>query len=385
MADWSMTSIDSLCERVTSGGTPSRRDPDNFDPHGIPWVKTMDLQDRVVTQYDERISQSGLRSSAAKLLPRGTVLMAMYGATVGRLGWLSEDATCNQAACAMVANHRLCCSRWLFYALLHVRDRMVGLANGAAQQNLNARTIKEYMLVAPPVHEQQAIAEVLGALDDKIAANRKVIRLSDELAEMTFREAAQGGEVVPLSSLARFINGKAFTKGATGTGRVVIRIAELNSGLGGSTVRNDIEVADDHVARPGDLLFAWSGSLTVARWFREEAIVNQHIFKVIPDGHPLWLVNQAVRSKLRDYQGIAADKATTMGHIQRRHLDEPVTLPHQETTASLDARMSALWDRALAAEKENEKLATTRDGLLPLLMSGKLRVQDAEKQVGEVV
>jgi type I restriction enzyme S subunit len=186
--------------------------------------------------------------------------------------------------------------------------------------------------------------------------------------------------------IARFVNGKAFTKGATGTGRVVVRIAELNSGLGGSTVYNDIDVPEDHVARPGDLLFAWSGSLTVARWFRPEAIVNQHIFKVIPhDGYPMWMVNQALRTKLDEFKAIAADKATTMGHIQRRHLDEPVTVPSEEEVERLDPLMCGLWDWALAAESENLRLAKTRDELLPLLMSGKLRVRDAEEVVGDAV
>lgn len=231
--------------------------------------------------------------------------------------------------------------------------------------------------------EQRAIAEVLGALDDKIAANDRVIASTDELARVRFQAAtAKQGEESPLSSLARFVNGKAFTKDATGTGRVVVRIAELNSGIGSSTVYNDIEVADDHTARPGDLLFAWSGSLTAVRWYRAEAVVNQHIFKVIPNpGVPMWLVNQAVLAKLDEFKAIAADKATTMGHIQRHHLDEPVAVPTKEATARLDGLMTGLWNQALSVEIENLKLAQARDELMPLLMSGSVRVRDAEQLV----
>lgn len=147
-----------------------------------------------------------------------------------------------------------------------------------------------------------------------------------------------------------------------------------------------LEVPEDHVARPGDLLFAWSGSLTVVRWYRPEAIVNQHIFKVIPaDGCPMWLVNQALHAKLAEFRAIASDKATTMGHIQRRHLDEPVTVPDAEEVERLTPLMTGLWDLALATEIENLRLAETRDDLLPLLMSGKLRVKDAERVVGDAV
>lgn len=180
------------------------------------------------------------------------------------------------------------------------------------------------------------------------------------------------------------MNGGAYTKGATGTGRVVIRIAELNSGIGTSTVYNDLEVPDNKVARAGDVLMSWSGSLTVARWYRDDAIVNQHIFKVIPsnDVH-VWAVACAVQTKLDQFREIAAGKATTMGHIKRSDLDAPVAWP--EISDRLNDLGTALWDRALAAERENMRLADTRDKLLPLLMSGKITVKDAEKAVEEVV
>jgi len=264
----------------------------------------------------------------------------------------------------------------------HIAGQLVG----AVQQHFNVKSAKGLELLMPPLIEQQAITEILGALDNKIAANKQLIDKADELAHSMWPLACESGYTVPLSSLARFVNGKAFTKDASGTGRIVIRIAELNSGIGPSTVYNDITVPEDHLARPGDLLFAWSGSLTVARWFREEAIVNQHIFKVIPtDGRPIWLADQALRYKLQEFKAIAADKATTMGHIQRRHLDEPVIVPAQDQVNRIDDLMSSLWERALTAEQENLHVESTRDQLLPLLLSGKVRVRDAEKVVEEVV
>jgi type I restriction enzyme S subunit len=273
---------------------------------------------------------------------------------------------------------------FVYYALQHLylqggtwefQNQSTGLSNFQFELFKN-----RYSLPEVDRGEQGPIGEVLSALDEKIARNARVIAAADALANASFRAAATTS--VPLSSLARFVNGKAFTKDATGTGRVVVRIADLNSGLGGSTVYNDIDVADEHLARPGDLLFAWSGSLTAARWFRPEAIVNQHIFKVIPNaGVPMWLVNQAVHAKLGEFKAIAADKATTMGHIQRQHLDQPVLIPSAEAAKTLDPLMGGLWDRALAAEVESLKLTATRDELLPLLMSGNVRVRDAEKVV----
>jgi type I restriction enzyme S subunit len=281
-------------------------------------------------------------------------------------------------------------SRYLNYILLSEQDSVRRFAHGTTHQTVYFPEAKAFHVCVPEREEQDAIVGVLGALDDKIAINERVVATSDLLAQTSYHGAAldepEEFSDQPLSAAAEFINGRAFTKGATGTGRMVVRIAEINSGPGSSTVYNDIEVPDQHLVRPGDLLFAWSGSLTAARWYRPEAIVNQHIFKVVPrDGRPMWLAAALVQLKLERFRAIAADKATTMGHIQRRHLDEPVLTPSVAMTQKLGARLGPLWDRALAAEQESLALAALRDTLLPQLMSGKLRVRDAERIVEDAV
>ncbi len=263
---------------------------------------------------------------------------------------------------------------------------LTGYDSGSVQPMLNRNYIAKTPVRVPPLPTQRAISEVLGALDTKIAANTALAGKVDELASARFRAALDGSVSVPLVSLARFVNGRAFTKGASGHGRVVIRIAELNSGIGNSTIYNDLSVAKDHEAKPGDLLFAWSGSLTLHRWFRDEGIINQHIFKVIPiNGVPMWLAHQTLIRKLDDFRAIAAGKATTMGHIQRRHLEAPVAVPRLDEIERINSLMTTLWQKALAAEKESVILAELRDTLLPHLMSGRLHVKDAERQVEGVV
>ncbi|WP_104194516.1 restriction endonuclease subunit S [Cryobacterium sp. M25] len=259
------------------------------------------------------------------------------------------------------------------------RRQMETIVEQVAAAGIRLTELGKLFVPFPELPAQQRIAEVLGALDDKIAANIKLVGKADDFSQALFKSLVNESASAPLSTTARFVNGKAFTKGASGAGRVVIRIAELNSGIGGSTVFSDATVGDDFLARPGDILFAWSGSLTLHRWFRPEGIVNQHIFKVIPNGYPSWLVYELIRSRLAYFKGVAADKATTMGHILRGHLDELVDVPTKSAIGRVDALMTSVWDRTLLAERENETLAATRDALLPQLMSGKLRVRDAEK------
>lgn len=380
-------SLRDVCSRVDYGLTTSAvRDGD-----GPKFLRITDIDQSYVDWTAVPRCAASPEEAKKYALESGDIVVARTGASTGRSQWVqvTEPAVFASYLVRFRAGPGVG-SRYLAYVLSSQpwKDFVSSRAHGkSAQPNMSASDMADFEFSLPSTRDQRAIAQVLGALDDKIASNDQLITISGELSKLAWRRGTMDdGATVPLSSLARFVNGKAFTKNASGTGRVVIRIAELSSGLGDSTVYSDIEVADEHIARPGDLLFAWSGSLTVARWFRPEAVVNQHIFKVIPmDGYPLWLVNEALRTKLAEFKAIAADKATTMGHIQRRHLDEPVVLPSKVEIDRLDGLMTGLWSRALAAENENLSLAETRDELLPLLMSGKGRVRDAERAVEGVV
>ncbi len=255
-------------------------------------------------------------------------------------------------------------------------QHLFATASGSKILHTSPGRIEDFRFDIPPLEEQRDIAATLGALDDKIESNRRAIALIPQLVRARVDASiSQAGDRIAVAELARFINGGAYTKGATGTGRMVIRIAELNSGPGGSTVYNDIDVPDEKVARAGDILMSWSGSLAVYRWFRDEAIVNQHIFKVIPTGYPAWLVFDRLDAVMPIFRGVAADKATTMGHIQRGHLESTnVEIPVGPEIEQLNEMLSPLWGRLLSAEREVVRLTELRDALLPELLSGRMRV-----------
>lgn len=365
--------------------TPTRREAGPY------FLNISSLNDgRLDLSQSDHVSIEDFQKWTRRVQPQEGDLLFSYETRLGEAALMPAgvEACLGRRMALFRPDRTVADPRYLLYYYLGPEFQAVIERNtiyGATVNRIPLATMGSWPVALPPLADQQAIAEVLGVLDDKIAVNAQLISGADRLSRVTF-ESILGDEAVPLSSVARFINGKAFTKDATGTGRVVIRIAELNSGLGGSTVYNDLDVPDEHLARPGDLLFAWSGSLTVHRWFRPEAIVNQYIFKVIPsNGYPLWCVNALLRRKLDDFRDIAANKATTMGHIQRRHLDEVVAVPTRAQIERNDAVMTGLWQRALAAEVESLQLEQMRDTLLPQLMSGKIRVKDAEHVVSEAV
>lgn len=184
---WPVRSIQDMCLRVTSGGTPSRRQPSFYEDGCWPWLKTQELRDGWLDDSEEHITDDAVASSSAKVLPENTVLMAMYGATVGQLGILRRPMTCNQACCAMIVDPGRADCRYLFYQLLHARPWIRNLATGAAQQNLSGRLIKSLKFPFPPLPEQRRIARVLGALDDKIELNRRMSETLEAMAQALFK------------------------------------------------------------------------------------------------------------------------------------------------------------------------------------------------------
>ena len=182
--------IESLCSKVTSGGTPSRKQPKFYadGSNGHLWVKSKELLDGAIYDTEERISDEGLRRSSAKYLPANTTLMAMYGANVGQLGWLKRPATVNQAVCGMVVDETIADPRYVFYALLQTRPSLTAKAQGAAQQNLNQGLIKEFEIPAPSLKVQKRIATILSTYDDLIENNLRRIKILEEMAQNLYRE-----------------------------------------------------------------------------------------------------------------------------------------------------------------------------------------------------
>ena len=188
MTEWREVSVEDLCVRVTSGGTPSRKRPDFYAIDGIPWVKSQELVEARITSTEEHISETGLKGSSAKLLPTGTVLMAMYGANVGQLGWLGIEATVNQAICAMITDPEETDPRFLYYALAGARTSLIAKAHGAAQQNLSQQLIKPFKLRVPGLSAQRQIGDVLRTIDDLIENNRRRVEVLEEMARSIYRE-----------------------------------------------------------------------------------------------------------------------------------------------------------------------------------------------------
>ena len=393
MTSWKTTQLADLCdpERGITYGIVKVGD---YVAGGVPVIRGGDIRDnRIVFDDAKRVSSDVSSQFRRTILRGGEIVLNLISepghSAVVPPGMVGYNVTRDVAVIPLAdsVNHV-----FVNYFLKSPRATgwLASRLQGSVTQKINLGILSEMPVALPGRAQQDSVAQLLSSLDDKIAENEQITDLCDQVRAVHLQAIKSRGLVdvdrKALSSLASFVNGKAFTKDASGSGRMIIRIAELNSGPGPSTVYNDISVSPQYLARAGDVLFAWSGSLAVARWYRAESIINQHIFKIIPNmGIPMWLMYDILRSELPKFKRIAADKATTMGHIQRQHLDVNVDVPAGDQWASLDEKLRPLWSRALVAEQETLVLAELRDTLLPKLISGELRVRDAEKVVEDAV
>jgi type I restriction enzyme S subunit len=161
-----------------------------------------------------------------------------------------------------------------------------------------------------------------------------------------------------------------------------IKIAQLNRGTAEGADRVSASVPEKYIVNDGDLLFSWSGSLLVDFWTGGKGALNQHLFKVFSQQFPEWFVYLWLRFHLKGFREIAESKVTTMGHIQRHHLSEAiVVIPPPETLQRLGEFVAPLIKRIVAGRLQARSLNELRDTLLPRLISGKLRVPEAEKLV----
>jgi type I restriction enzyme S subunit len=201
---WPSFPLGDVC-RTTSGGTPSRKRADYFQGD-IPWVKSGELTDGLVSEVSESITEEAVANSSAKLFPLGTLLIAMYGATVGKLGVLAKPAATNQAVCAIFPPPELD-SKFLFWFLRFKRSYLIDQAVGGAQPNISQSILRELMVPVPPIDVQrETVAEIekqFSRLDEALANLQRVKANLKRYKASVLKAAVEGRLVETEASIAQ--------------------------------------------------------------------------------------------------------------------------------------------------------------------------------------
>ncbi|MCP5307499.1 MAG: restriction endonuclease subunit S [Chromatiaceae bacterium] len=436
MGEWRQCLLSELCDQglaeLQTGPFGSQLHAHDYVEEGVPVVPTEAIRARKINhEMLPKISETKAAELTRHRLRIGDILFARRGVqATGHTGFVrdTEDGfICGTGAI------RLRITRDNLYVfpeyLSHVFANPASVAwfkfhaIGATMPNLNEGIIRSFPLSLPPLDIQAQVSKLLSALDDKIELNRQTNETLEAMARALFKDwfvdfgptrgkaegrapylapelwelfpdalddddKPVGWENKPLDEIAEFLNGLALQKFPASDpddSLPVIKIAELRGGITAKSNRASREVPDKYIVKDGDFLFSWSGSLLAKFWTEGEGALNQHLFKVTSDRYPEWFFSQWVHHHLDEFQAIAASKATTMGHIQRGHLKAAMThCPPDDVLSKLGQTVAPLVDACIKNELESRTLAQTRDLLLPKLMSGEIRLRDAEKAVEAV-
>lgn len=166
---WEWKSLGEIAN-TSSGGTPSRNKKEYWENGNIKWLKSGELNDGYIDFIEENITEEAIKNSSAKIFQKGTLLIAMYGATAGKLGILNLDSTTNQAICAFLHKDKNIkfLEKFLFYFLFFLRDKIIKDSFGGAQPNISQTYIKNLQIPLPPLKEQEQIASHLDELSSHV-------------------------------------------------------------------------------------------------------------------------------------------------------------------------------------------------------------------------
>lgn len=422
---WPAVPIEELCSRVTSGGTPSRSNPDFYKNGTIPWIKTGELNDWYVDSTSEKITDEAIRASSAKIFPPETVLLAMYGdgKTMGTVGLTRVPSASNQACCAMIVDPTKSTPKFLLYSLIYNRPAILKLTVAGAQRNLNGTTIKRFEIGVPPLETQHLIASILSAYDDLIENNTRRIAILEEMARRIYEEwfvhfrfpgheqvkmveselglIPEGWKVQPLGELLEHHIGGGWGQENHSddfpVAAYVIRGTDIPDARFSSLGRSPLRFHKESNFRtrklqPGDIVFEVSGGskdqpvgravLLRSRLFISAdkpiicasfcRLVRANKTVILPELLQLHFERIYESREIMKYQtqstGITNFKFTIFTE------KEMILVPPQEVQKQFQSFVDLLYGLASTLGVKNANLRTTRDLLLPKLISGELDV-----------
>ena len=320
------------------------------------------------------------------------ILINSTGAgTAGRIAQIEDvpSATTIDGHMILIRSNGKVTQKFLGYALKAHQWEVLQLDEGSTgQTELNRDRLLDEIMINYPVSfdEQNAIVGTLESIDRKLIVNEQ---LNDNLyaqAKAIFDNHFINIDAIPagwrkgnLLDIANYLNGLAMQKfrpQGNEIGLPVLKIKELRQGsCDDSSELCSLRIKPEYIIHDGDVIFSWSGSLLVDIWCGGTCGLNQHLFKVTSDIYDKWFYYLWTAHHLARFIAIAADKATTMGHIKREELAKAeVLIPCEEDYTSLTSIMQPIFELIISNRIEGRKLAVLRDELLPKLMSGEIDV-----------
>lgn len=346
------------------------------------------VQAETIRYIDESLYRKWMKDE----VQRGDILITSE-APFGQIFFWDSDEK-------IVLSQRLFCvrikpeydARFIYYYMTttEFQSELDGRATGTTVIGLRQPELMKCVIRCPEIQEQKVIAAILSSIDAKIIANEKVNDNLYAQAKAIFDNHFINIDAIPagwrkgnLLDIANYLNGLAMQKfrpQGHEIGLPVLKIKELRQGsCDDSSELCSLSIKPEYIIHNGDVVFSWSGSLLVDIWCGGTCGLNQHLFKVTSDVYDKWFYYLWTAHHLARFIAIAADKATTMGHIKREELAKAeVLIPCEEDYTSFNSIMQPIFELIISNRIESRKLAALRDELLPKLMTGEIDVSDVQ-------
>ena len=414
--EWDVRMIQDVAE-VVSGATPKTKVAEYWDGN-IAWITPKDLSnhtERYIYRGDRMITDEGLKNSSAKLLPKGSVLFSSR-APIGYTAIAAQELCTNQGFKSMICNQQILDNNFMFYMMNYKKNEIENIAGGSTFKEVSGKTVKEFKIPIPPLDEQKAIAKVLSDLDEKIETNNKINKKLEEMAQVIFKQwfvdfefpnedgkpyKSSGGEMVE-SELGMIPKGWSYTNiesvvSAANTGADAIRrapIVDYNTGIkcvrvGDMSNKRDIsswaycEVNDEDYKKfslkKNDILVTRTATIGLNRFIFEDlkAVYNNGLIrlKVKEDFNPIYIYQVMNHKDFMEHISKITGETSTRPNMKINYLlNYKFILPEKDIRDKFEKIIIPILDKINSNNHENEKLAISRDTLLPKLMSGEIRV-----------
>lgn len=397
--EWKEVRLGDVCTRVCSGGTPKST---NLSYYGgeIPWLNTKEIDFNRIYFTEKTITDSGLNNSSAKWIVPNTVTVAMYGATAGKSCIVKVPMTTNQACCNLTINYEVADYEFVYYSLKNDYTTLASLANGGAQQNLNAQIIKDYVLKMPSLADQRRIASILSSLDRKIELNNKINADLEEMAQAIFKNwfvdfepfkdgkfvdselgmIPEGWKVGTLGDITKNKSAKVKERNdvkvlsPVTTGELVLSEEYFTKQVFSSSI------AKYKIVNKGD--FAYNparvniGSLGRNEFDFDGCVSPVYVVFSVLDGYE----NYFDLFRKTDFFKDSVASLAIGGVRQSLSYDDlssiEVIIPSENAVEEFNNLYNQMKKTIKANKLENSRLSTLRDTLLPRLMSGEQEVQE---------
>jgi len=391
-----------------SGGTPKSGEPLFYDG-SIPWIRSGDLTDREIRKHVVSITEDGLAASSAKWVPTNSVLIAMYGATIGRVGLTTYPVTTNQAVAFCIPKQNAVEPRYLLSYLLSIRDFLISCGQGGAQPNISQEIIKRLDFPVAPLPEQRRIVAKLDALD---ASSKRARADLDRIPALVARAKqailAKAFETVPdTKRIGEFVsrieagkNLRCIERPPEAHERGVVKVSAVTWGefdpSASKTLPDDFEPPEHTLIRPGDFLFSRAntlelvGACVIVVEAPSNLFLSDKILRLIlPDDLKPWL-----KWFLRSPRGRAAlEEASSGNQMSMRNIGQKALLDIPAPFAPADIRKQIVYliesafqkiDRMAAEAASASKLLDRLDqALLAKAFRGELVPQNPEDEPAE--